>query len=191
LDANGNRIVLIAGSNFFPNPGTPTAIATTILFDGLPGVIGGTTKSGQLIVTPPPGQNGYTATVEALNSDGQSSLFLDPIPPTFSYGGGVSATPSATALPSLTVTPELLVAGSPTTVDIVGVNTFFIAGQTLVGFGTSDVVVNQVTVLSSNHLSVQVTPNVTVATSGINVTTGLEVISQALGNQITTANPKQ
>jgi hypothetical protein len=75
-------------------------------------------------------------------------------------------------------------------VDVVGANTNFVAGQTVVGFGTSDVVVNQVTVLSPNHLSVQVTPNVTVATSGINVTTGLGVISQALGNQITTANPK-
>ncbi|HEV8041586.1 MAG TPA: matrixin family metalloprotease [Bryobacteraceae bacterium] len=191
LDANGNRIVLIAGSNFVANPITATSVATTILFDGLPGVIQGTTKSGQLIVTPPPGQNGYSATVEALNSDGQSSLFLQPTPPTFSYGGGLSATPTAGALASLSVTPKLLVAGSPTTVDIVGANAFFIAGQTLVGFGTSDVVVNQVTVLSSNHLSVQVTPTVTVATSGINVTTGLEVISQAMGNQVTTANPKQ
>jgi hypothetical protein len=94
------------------------------------------------------------------------------------------------AAPSLTVTPETLVAGNATTVDVVGTNTNFVAGQTIVGFGTSDVVVNQVTVLSPNHLSVQVTPNVTVATSGINVTTGLGVISQALGNQITTANPK-
>jgi hypothetical protein len=94
------------------------------------------------------------------------------------------------AAPSLTITPKLLVAGNATTVDVVGANTNFVAGQTVVGFGTSDVVVNQVTVLSPNHLSVQVTPNVTVATSGINVTTGLGVISQALGNQITTANPK-
>jgi hypothetical protein len=126
--------------------------------------------------------------VVALNADGQSSLFLQPTPPTFTYGG---AAPAASAVPSLTVTPETLVSGNATTVDVVGMNTNFAAGQTLVGFGTSDVVVNQVTVLSPTHLSVQVTPNVTVATSGINVTTGLGVISQAMGDKITTANPKQ
>ena len=191
LDANGNRIVLIAGTGFFPGAnGTNVPVNTTVLFDGQPGVIQGTTKAGQLIVTPPPAQLGYTATVVALNSDGQSSLFLQPTPPTFTYGGGATATPVAVAAPSLTITPKLLVAGNATTVDVVGANTNFVAGQTVVGFGTSDVVVNQVTVLSPNHLSVQVTPNVTVATSGINVTTGLGVISQALGNQITTANPK-
>jgi hypothetical protein len=191
LDANGNRIVLIAGTGFFPGAnGTNVPVNTTVLFDGQPGVIQGTTKAGQLIVTPPPAQLGYTATVVALNSDGQSSLFLQPTPPTFTYGGGATATPVAVAAPSLTITPKLLVAGNATTVDVVGANTNFVASQTAVGFGTSDVVVNQVTVLSPNHLSVQVTPNVTVATSGINVTTGLGVISQALGNQITTANPK-
>ncbi len=190
LDVNGNRIVLIAGTGFFPGETSTTVpVNTTILFDGQPGVIQGTTKNGQLVVAPPPAQLGYTATVVALNSDGQSSLFLNPTPPTFTYGGA-SATPAAVAAPSLTVTPETLVAGNATTVDVVGTNTNFVAGQTIVDFGTSDVVVNQVTVLSPNHLSVQVTPNVTVATSGINVTTGLGVISQALGNQITTANPK-
>ncbi len=57
-DADGNRVVLIAGSGFFPNANTNT----TVLFDGQPGVIKGTTKSGQLIVAPPPAQSGYTAT---------------------------------------------------------------------------------------------------------------------------------
>ena len=184
-DANGNRIVLISGTGFFPGEtATTVPVNTTILFDGLPGVIEGTTKSGQLIVMPPPAQANYTATVMALNSDGQSSLFLNPTPLTFSYNG--TATPAAVAPPSLRVTPSVLVAGVATTVNVVGANTNFIAAQTTVGFGTSDVVVTQVTVLSPTHLSVQVTPNVTVPTSGINVTTGLSVISQALGNSVTT-----
>jgi len=190
-DVNGNRIVLIAGTGFFPGETSTTVpVSTIVLFDGQSGVVQGTTKTGQLIVTPPPAQSGYTATVVALNSDGQSSLFLNPTPPTFTYGGA-AAIPAALAAPSLTVTPETLVAGTATTVDVVGANTNFVAGQTVVGFGTSDVVVNQVTVMSPTHLSVQVTPNVTVATSGINVTIGLGVISQAMGNKITTANPKQ
>ncbi len=183
-DANGNRIVLISGTGFFPvDPTTGTVIPTTILFDGLPGVIQGTTKAGQLIVIPPLAQAGYTATVAALNSDGQSSLFLQPTPLTFNYSG--TASPAAVAAPSLTVKPSILVAGNAATVDVVGANTNFIAGQTTVGFGTSDVVVTEVNVLSPTHLSVQVTPNVTVPTSGINVTTGLSVISQALGNNVT------
>jgi len=185
LDASNNRIVLIAGTGFFPDANT----GTTILFDGLAGVVQGTGKDGRLIVTPPPAQSGYTATVVALNSDGQSSLFLQPTPPTFSYGTAAAAA-TAQVLPSLTVTPKTLVAGSAVTVDIVGANTTFIDGQTIVGFGTSDVVVTQVNVLSPTHLKVSVTPNVTVATSGINVTTGLGVISQALGNTVTTVNPK-
>ena len=190
-DANSNRIVLITGTGMFPfDPATDTVLQTTILFDGQPGAIQGTNKSGQLIVTPPPAPAGYTATVVALNADGQSSLFLQPTPPTFTYGGASLASPGATVLPSLTVSPKTLVAGTATTVDVVGSNTNFVNGQTSVGFGTSDVVVNSVTVLSPTHVKVAVTPNVTVATSGINVTTGLGVISQALGNSVTTVNPK-
>jgi len=180
LDANGNRAVLISGTGFFPNQTTNT----TILFDGLPGVVEGTTANGSLMVTPPPAQSGYTATVVAANSDGESSLYVQPTPPTFTYGAVGAAAPAATAVPSLTVTPSLLVAGTAATVNVIGSNTNFIAGQTLVGFGTSDVVVTQVTVLSPTRMSVQVMPNVTVATSGINVTTGLEVISLALGNPV-------
>ena len=172
LDSKENRVVWVAGTGFFPDQYTNT----TILFDGLPGVIESVSKEGNLVVAPPPGPSKYTATVEALNSDGQSSLFLDATPATFTYNNR--------GVPSLAVTPATLVQGAQTTVDIVGVRTNFISGVTTVGFGTSDVVVNQVNVISPNHLSVVVTPNVTVPTSGINVTTGLEVISEALGNQI-------
>jgi hypothetical protein len=190
-DANSNRVVLIAGTGMFPlDPVSNTVLQTTILFDGQPGIIQGTNNGGQLNVTPPPAQAGYTATVVALNADGQSSLFLQPTPPTFTYGITNAAAPVATVMPSLTVSPKTLVAGSATTVDVVGTNANFVDGQTIVGFGTSDVVVTGVTVLSPTHLKVAVTPNVTVATSGINVTTGLGVISQALGNSVTTVNPK-
>ena len=178
LDSNSKRVVLIGGTGFFPDQSTDT----TVLFDGLPGVVQGVSKDGRLVVTPPPAPGGYKATVVVLNSDGQSSLFLDPTPPIYTYDNRGTA--------SLTVTPKVLVPGGDVTVDIVGANTNFIDGQTSVGFGTSDVVIKQVTVLSPSHLSVQVTPHVTVATSGINVTTGIGVVSQALGNTVTTANPK-
>lgn len=178
LDSNSKRVVLVAGTGFFPDQNT----STRVLFDGLPGVIQGVAKDGRLIVTPPPAPGGYQATVVVLNSDGQSSLFLNPVPAIYTYDSRGAA--------SLTVTPKVLVPGGDVTVDIVGVNTNFADGQTSVGFGTSDVVIKQVKVLSSTHLSVQVTPHVAVSTSGINVTTGIGVVSQALGNKITTASPK-
>ena len=46
--------------------------------------------SNLLIVTPPSAPVGYTAAVAAFNSDGQSSLFLNPTAPTYTYVSGAS-----------------------------------------------------------------------------------------------------
>jgi hypothetical protein len=74
-------------------------------------------------------------------------------------------------------------------VDITGVNTDFTSATT-VGFGTSDVMVKSITVLSPTHISVVISAsNAWVPTTGISITTGLWIISQALGNQITAADP--
>lgn len=177
FDTAGNRVVVIAGRGFFPDRST----YTTFLFDGLPGTVEGVTGGG-LVVLPPPGPSRYPATVEALNSDGQSSLFLQPTPPIFTY--------DATGTPSLVVTPKALAAGKDIVVDVFGSNTHFIDGQTTVGFGTSDVTIDKITVVSPTHLSITVTPKVGLSTAEINVTTGLGVISQALGYKVTLANPK-
>jgi hypothetical protein len=76
-------------------------------------------------------------------------------------------------------------------VAVKGSGTNFLTGVTTVGFGTSDVQVTQVTVLDATHLTAVVSPAVTVASAGITVTTGLEVISQALGSDVTATNPPQ
>jgi hypothetical protein len=60
-----------------------------------------------------------------------------------------------------------------------------------VGFGTSDVLVNQITVTDATDLTVTVTPNVSISSANITITTGLEVISQAVGSQITATDPQQ
>jgi hypothetical protein len=180
LAGNGTTGVAIAGQQFNSN--------TQVLFDGLPATVQ-SLKAGILIVTPPPAAAGYTASVTALNPDGQSSLFLNGTAPTYTYTSGtVSALP---ANPSLTVNPAVLPAGSPVTLAVVGTNTNFAAGTTTVGFGTSDVTVNSVTVTDPTHLSVAMTPNVSIDATNITVTTGLEVISQAVGSQITPAIPQQ
>ena len=87
--------------------------------------------------------------------------------------------------------PSVLTPGGDVTVDVQGVNTNFVQDQTTIGFGTSDVLVKQITVLSPTHLTAVVTPNATVATSVINVTTGFGVISQALGQQVTATDPSK
>ena len=174
FDANGNRAVAIYGSGFAPD--------TRIYFDGQPAVIQGVQSDGALLVTPPQAPGGYSANVVALNSDGQSSLFVQPTAATYTY--------DAAGTPSLTVTPSFIPPTGDTVVDIVGVNTNF-NSATAVGFGSSDAFVKKITVLSPTHLSLTVTAsNAWVPTSGLCVTTGLRIISQALGNQITATDPQ-
>jgi hypothetical protein len=175
FDASGNRAVAIYGSGFQSD--------TRVFFDGQPGVVLATQSDGSLLVTPPQAPGGYTANVVALNSDGQSSLFVQPTAATYTYD------PAGT--PSLTVMPSLIPPTGDTVVDIVGVNTNFI-GATTVGFGTSDALVKKITVVSPTHLSVVASAtNAWVPTSGMSVTSGLLIISQALGNQITATDPHE
>src|SRR5258708_36264683 len=173
-DANGNRALAIAGTNFAPD--------TRIFFDGMAAVIEQVNSDGSLVVLPPQAPGGYTPNVLARNSDGQTSLFLQVNPVTYTY--------DPADLPSLTVSPTFLAPGGDITVDVIGTATSFVDGQTVVGFGTSDVTIKKVTVLSPTHLSAVVTPNVFVPTSSINITTGLRLISQSLGNQITVTTPQ-
>lgn len=174
FDGNGNRAVAIYGSSF--------AADTRIFFDGQAAVIQGVQSDGSLLVTPPPAAGGYTANVVALNSDGQSSLFLQPTAPTYTY--------DSSGAPTLTVTPSYIPPTGDTVVDIVGVNTNF-NSATVLGFGTSDAFVKKITVLSPTHVSAVVTAtNAWVPTAGISVTTGLRIISQALGHQITATDPQ-
>ena len=180
VDSNGNPAVQITGLQFDSS--------TQVLFDGVPGVVESQTGT-QLIVTPPIAPNGYTAPVAAFNSDGQSSLLLSPTAPTFTFGGAVSSLASAS--PSLIVRPGVLPAGGAINVDVEGAGTDFTQGVTTVGFGTSDLTVNAINVLSPTHMTVNVTPNVTISPANITITTGLQVISQALGSSITPADTQQ
>lgn len=180
VDGNGNPAVAISGQQF--------TSSTRVFFDGLPAVIQ-SQKSSSLIVTPPLGPIGYTAAVAAFNSDGQSSLFLNPTAPTYSYASGVAS--AVAGNPSLTVSPSIIPAGSAVTVVVTGVNTNFVQDLTTVGFGTSDVLVNQIAVTDATDLTVTVTPSVSISSANITITTGLEVISQAVGSEITATDPQQ
>src|ERR1700733_1830225 len=156
--------------------------STQVLFDGVPAAIQSQTAT-ILIVTPPLAPAGYTASVAAFNPDGQSSLLLNPAPATYTYPAGTPWTMAAN--PSVVVSPSVITAGAAVTLTVKGSNTNFVKGSTTVGFGTSDVQVNQVTVNNPNQLTVVVTPTVGISSANITITTGLEVISQAVGSQIT------
>jgi hypothetical protein len=122
--------------------------------------------------------------VTALNPDGQSSNFmLTGAPPYYVYDSSDAG--------SVAVSPSSLSPGD-NVVDVVGTNTNFVPGQVAVGFGSSDAVVNSVTVLSPTHLSVDVTmnPNAFIPTTAINVTSGLALIAQSQGSQVTQQSEK-
>jgi hypothetical protein len=181
VDSSGNQAAVIVGTSLDQN--------SRILFDGLPGTIETVNADGSLLVLPPPASGSYTATVVALNPDGQSSLFLQQTPPTYTY--------NAAPAPSLVVSPSLLRPGiGDITVTVTGTNTGFISPNSsaingsVVGFGTSDVVVKQVTVQSPTQLSVVVTPKIPVSTNTISITTGLGIISQSLGYQVVATDPQ-
>jgi hypothetical protein len=122
--------VLISGSNFDS--------ATRILFDGAPASIVRRADDGSLLVVPPPGNPAERANLIAVNSDGQSSAFLQMSSvPTYDYPGG--------AAPSIALDPSSLPAGAESMVEITGVDTRFSSGQTVLGFGTSDIHVRRAT----------------------------------------------
>ncbi len=145
---------------------------TRIAFDGVPVVPQSVAADGSLIVTPPVGPPGYTAHLTALNSDGQSSYYLQ------GYSGKTYTFPSSGA-PSIQVTPATLAPGANTVI-VNGTSTNFVAGQTVVGFGASSVTVNSVQV-SPDGLSLTLNVSSSAAspipTSSISVTTGLSVLT--------------
>jgi len=174
LDSRGNRWVTVVGNNL--------TLETRVVFDGLPGQRV-EYFPGALVVTPPPGAPNYQASVAALNGDGQSSLFLQS-PPVYAYDPGEAA--------SISITPNALPAGVEAMVEINGVNTRFAEGQTVVGFGSSDVVVRRVWVLSPTRLRVQVgvAASAPAIATLVSVVSGFQIAVQPFGFQIMAANPR-
>lgn len=177
LDESGNRLALVGGTNLTHD--------TRILFDGLRApVIGADAGAGTLTVIPPVGSSSHRAVITALNGDGQSSMFLDAgAPPEFIYD---SAEPVY-----LMVLPTSLAAGSEAMVDVYGANTHFTSGQTVIGFGTSDIVVRGVWVQSPDHLiaNIHVSPLAPEGTARLTVVTGFEIAEHPFAFQVQPVNP--
>jgi hypothetical protein len=173
VQALADGTVAVNGSNL--------SAQTRIVFDGAAGTVQNVVSNHQLIVSPPQARPGFVSHVEALDPDGQSSLYIS------GDTGVLTYTWPGSGAPSLAVSPGTLRAGGSMTVSVIGTNTNFVPGETLVGFGTSNVVVTNVQVLGPGHLTVTATAaaGTSIPTTDINVTTGLSVISKALGYSVT------
>ena len=175
IDSNGNPAVTVNGSGFAPD--------SLVYFDGLPGATR-YQDDGHLTVSPPPGASNQRASVVVYNSDGQNSTFPQTQgPPAFGY--------DTTDLPLASFSPGSLPAGAEAMIDVTGVNTKFTDGQMTVGFGSNDVFVRRVWVLSPAHLLVDVfvSPNAPPGATETSVISGFQIASQPLGFQIQPANP--
>jgi hypothetical protein len=159
-DANGNATALIAGSNM--------DASSAIYFDGVPARILGQDQHGVLSVSVPFAPGKYTANVTALNTDLQSSLFVQPTPQTFTYP---DAKPPVPAL----VAPQLP-AGSEAMVEIQGMQV--IDGKVAIGFGSSDVLVQKVWLRDGERiwLNLSVNPAAAKEDLPITISSGLNTV---------------
>jgi hypothetical protein len=175
---NGTRAVTIEGENL--------SAETRFFFDGLQATLRSVNpEAGTVTVVPPSAPGGYRAVLTAVNPDGQSSMFLQSQdPPSFVYEFGDK--------PMVLHSPAALPAGSEGLIEITGVNTDFTAGQTVVGFGSSDVTVRRAFVLSRTSMLVNVAVSRAAepGATQTSVISGFQVSSQPFGFQVLPHNPK-
>jgi hypothetical protein len=174
---NGNGTVTITGTNWVSN--------TLLYFDGLPSSIRSLDPIAGAVVVPPPGANNQQAVLTAYNPDGQNSQLVQSASPvTYSYGS--APTPAVSS-----ISPSSLPAGAEASIDITGSGFTFTPGLTTVGFGTSDILVQNVFILSPNHLQVDVliSPNAALSNPDVSVIAGFQVATAPAGFQITAQVP--
>jgi len=180
VTTNGDGTVTIAGAGF--------GYDSRVFFDGLqalPGTFSGADAQGILTVTPPPGASGQTAAVTVYNSDGQNSTILSSTaPPTFTY-------PGAGAPQILSISPNALPAGVTAMVDITAANMNFVDGQVTIGFGSHDVLLRRVWVLSPTHAvaNVSVAANAPQSFSEMSVISGMQIATFPNAFQTQPARP--
>jgi uncharacterized protein (TIGR03437 family) len=190
VTANADGSATISGANLGSD--------SRVFFDGLEAAVrtpfSGDLGSGSITVVPPPGFSGQNASVVAYNSDWQSSTTLDAA--ALAYGSTLPAPPPtyaypASAQPRIDAVPLTLPAGVAARVDVTATNMSFVDGQVTVGFGTSDVAVRRIWVLSPTHLvaNVVTAPNAASAASQLSVISGFQVASKADAFRTLPANP--
>lgn len=175
-DPTGARAVVITGNNL--------SAETTILFDGVPGVVRVADENGTRLVVLTPASASQRAAVTAYNPDGQSSLFL---------AGDNAATYQldGTDAASFTISPATLAAGTETVVEITTSNLPLVEGAAILGFGSSEVLVKRVWVTAPNRAValVAVSAQAQPATLNPSLVSGLQQLTAGPLVQITPATP--
>jgi uncharacterized protein (TIGR03437 family) len=175
---NADGTVTITGTNW--------ASDTSLYFDGIPApLVSLDPNTGSAVAVPPPGAPGETSILSAYNTDGQNSQFVQSAAPvTYLYPS--AATPQITS-----ISPASLPAGAEALIDITGTGFNFTAGLTTAGFGSSDILVRHIFVLSPSHLQVDVAvaPNAALSTSDVSVIAGFQLATASSAFQITAAQP--
>jgi hypothetical protein len=178
-DALGNASVTLKGNNL--------GLDTRVLFDGAAASAIQQNDDGSFTVTAPPAIGNHVAVLDALASDGQTSMqTMASLPrPTFTY-----ASPDH---PSLSITPATVTAGTDTMIEVDGFNTNFAEGQTLIGFGTSDVVVRRMWIIDRGKalLNISVNPGVIPGVTTVTASTGIQTLTLNAGLQIHPAAAQQ
>ena len=178
-DAQGNATVTVTGSNL-------TADAR-VFFDGAQGNVQGVNADGSLTIAAPPANGSYRAYVEAVTPDGQSSsqALGSAAPASFVY-----AAPDG---PAIGLTPTSVTAGTDSMIEITGFNMNFVEGQTVAGFGSSDVQIRRAWVVSRNRMLVNVTVASTASAGSVTVTvsSGLQLATLSTILQIQPQNIRQ
>jgi hypothetical protein len=152
---------------------------TRILFDGVVAPTLANNPDGSMLVSLPSAPGSYQSRVVALNSDGQSSIFVqgnNVIQYNYATGSSGAFGMSMASLP----------AGQEAMIEINGTGTNFVAGQVLAGFGSSDIVAQQVFVVSPTQILVNVAiqSQAPPVAATVTVTSGLQLMSQSVAFQI-------
>jgi len=180
---NNDGTVTVTGAGF----GTDSSV----YFDGLKATTISTDSQSTITVLPPPGASGQTSTITLFNSDGQNSMILlgltDQVPGQPATGQPQTYQYPVTAPPQISsMSVTSLPVTSSAAVDITTSNTNLVDGQVTVGFGSDDITVRRVWVLSPTHLKADlvVAPNATLGSFEVSLVSGFQVITQPNSFQI-------
>ena len=102
-------------------------------------------------MTPPAGASGQNATVTVFTADNQNSMLVQSANPV-TYAYAAANAPQITAVNPSSLPAGFNFDGTSAMVDVMASHTNFVQGQVTVGFGTSDIAVRRVWVLSPTHL---------------------------------------
>ncbi len=165
--------------------GTGWAPDTLLYFDGLPVTIVQLSAGLSVaVVQAPAGASGQSAVITAYNSDGQNSQLLQSASPVvYNYGSG--PTPSV-----VSVSPASLPAGAEAAVTITTTGMTLTPGATVVGFGTTDVVVRRVFVIGPEPVAGGCfgnNANAALSNPDISIVSGFQIAIASAGFQIAPA----